>query len=817
VPLELDHAVVELHADDTHYFVAQHRIDPSTGAAERPVPTRVAIVLDASASRDERALTRERQLIASWAGANPNATIDLVVLRDRTQFVATFAPGPNRDVQLDLTLAETPRDGGTDLQSVRFTRALNEMAEMAPLVSIDLVLFFSDGLGSLGAPNLERAEVPVIAVSASASANHAWLEHVATTSGGTSLNLTRMTDEAALAALGQMPLYLGDVAVVYGNVSNIEILGRLAADGQVLVSGCLDSDDAIIELRYFRGDTLVQTSPVTLSTSGAAEGRVAAIVWAQSRIARLAVAADSYTEELLDIGTTFNLVTPSTSYLVLETLEQHLEHEVPPAPTRVGMLAEYWTQMATRLAEKEQTESQRVELVVASWEGRVNWWEANSEMRSPTAPHDSSPDRLDEENGEDINIEPLTDTGFGAASEEDVDTLFLGGEIADLEREVNSPVAPSPTQSVSGRSASGGLAQGSAGAGRRERQRDSDSDGVGSPAGVSSGSTIAIQAWSPDTPYLNALRSVSADDAYGLYLDQVFEFGRSPAFYLDVASYFYDLEREVEARRILTNIAEMDLGDARLLRIVAYKLQDEGDLDLAIRLFEEVLALRPEEPQSPRDLAIALSQRGDRSERNGEDPMDDWARSVELIAALTRSDLGRFRTIELPALMEANRVIAAMERYAESTGVDMPVMSLDGRLRGNLDMDIRVLLRWDTDQTDMDLHVVEPSGEEVYYGHTASGAGATYGRDYTGGYGPEEYLLRRAPDGGYAVSTHFFGSRQQSLTGGTTLQLDLFTDWGRPTEERYSVTIRLQEQGQTVAIGTVNIGDGEASWAGRAE
>ena len=91
----------------------------------------------------------------------------------------------------------------------------------------------------------------------------------------------------------------------------------------------------------------------------------------------------------------------------------------------------------------------------------------------------------------------------------------------------------------------------------------------------------------------------------------------------------------------------------------------------------------------------------------------------------------------------------------------------------------------------------------------------TYGRDYTNGYGPEEYLLRRAPDGGYFVQANFFGSRQQSLTGGTTLQVDLFTDWGRANEQRYSTTIRLQERGQTLDIGTVTIGDGAARWAGR--
>ena len=61
--------------------------------------------------------------------------------------------------------------------------------------------------------------------------------------------------------------------------------------------------------------------------------------------------------------------------------------------------------------------------------------------------------------------------------------------------------------------------------------------------------------------------------------------------------------------RILSNIAELNLDDAALLRILAYRLLQIGQVDLACDLFEQVSRLRPEEPQSFRDLALALAQR----------------------------------------------------------------------------------------------------------------------------------------------------------------------------------------------------------------
>eukprot|EP00957_Ditylum_brightwellii_P014311 1077367-Ditylum_brightwellii.AAC.1 len=53
-----------------------------------------------------------------------------------------------------------------------------------------------------------------------------------------------------------------------------------------------------------------------------------------------------------------------------------------------------------------------------------------------------------------------------------------------------------------------------------------------------------------------------------------------------------------------------------------------------------------------------------------------------------------------------------------------------------------VWLGWDTDNTDIDLHVKEPSGNEIYYGNRESDIGGNLSRDFTKGYGPEVYILK---------------------------------------------------------------------------
>ena len=77
--------------------------------------------------------------------------------------------------------------------------------------------------------------------------------------------------------------------------------------------------------------------------------------------------------------------------------------------------------------------------------------------------------------------------------------------------------------------------------------------------------------------------------------------------------------------------------------------------------------------------------------------------------------------------------------------------AIDPRLLKNLPLDVRVVLAWDADNTDVDLHVIDPNGEEVYYGRNLSYQGGTITRDATGGYGPEEFALKVAKPGKYRV------------------------------------------------------------------
>jgi hypothetical protein len=240
-------------------------------------------------------------------------------------------------------------------------------------------------------------------------------------------------------------------------------------------------------------------------------------------------------------------------------------------------------------------------------------------------------------------------------------------------------------------------------------------------------------------------------------------------------------------------------------------------------LFERVLRLRPEEPQSLRDLALALSDRADartapaaaasRTAVTRQQPsaaaaptdgraVADYLRAMELLNKVVMNYWQRFAEIEATALMEYNRILA---RARGIPGQEQLAGPIDPRLMKNLDLDLRVVLTWDADSADVQLLVTEPGGDRAEYG-VASWAGGMVSRPMSAGYGPQEYCLRRLKPGGYRIQARFLGARQQEPTGPVTVQATIITDFGRPHEKRQYLTARVKESRDIVDLGTVRLG-----------
>lgn len=549
--------------------------------------------------------------------------------------------------------------------------------------------------------------------------------------------------------------------------------------------------------------TIQKVSKEVAQTSGlkATEGTLLATMWAARRMQDLAAQKDQRKDEFLALGRRYGVAGPGLSLIVLETLEQWLEYKIEP-PQTLALHAE-WVKRREAvddpIAEKKaKTEHERE--LLRYWEQRVAWW------KNPKPP------KRTPKSG-------LFDAVLGAAPAEprNAATYAVAEESADEETETDDSASLTPAPIVL-RGVHGSRNPGNRGAAIRRTSRSrvaAEPEALAKRAAnepESSAPSVTLKAWDPKTPYLDAIKAAPMGENYAVYLKQRETYADSPAFYLDCASWFFKEHGDAElAERIITNLAEFKLEDAKLWRTMGWRLREAGRYELAIHVFRKVLILRGEEGQSYRDLALVLSESAKQAFLTNQNKANAELKEALLLlkkacfeshARKSGRSTNDFQTAVI-ALEELNGLIAWCEAQTWEDGQKPEIPTFDPVYRRDLPVKLRIVMSWDADETDIDLHVLEPNGEEAYYGHRRTSEGGFVSEDVTTGYGPEEYLKKEVKVGSYKILANYFASHQTALTGATTVTATIYTDWGTANEKRKIISFRLDKPKTKFTIGEV--------------
>ena len=310
------------------------------------------------------------------------------------------------------------------------------------------------------------------------------------------------------------------------------------------------------------------------------DGTLIATVWAKRRMSDLANQADSRKDEFLKLARKYSVAGPNHSLIVLERLEQYLEHDIEPNES-MSFYGEWKKRRAAQddpIALKKAKADHEANLL-KYWEERVKWW------NNPKPPKSTPKSGV-----------------FGDAGVASVQNLAVDAE------EVPMAEMPSVRLSVRQGRAYGDVRRARVESARapQERKAKSAQVEVDSPA-----PTVSLKAWDPKTPYLESLKAAQdRDAAYKAYLKEREKYGQSPAFYLDCAGWFYKAGERMTADTIISNLAEFKIEDAALWRSMGWRTREARSYELSILAFRKVLMMRGEEAQSRRDLALVLAEYG---------------------------------------------------------------------------------------------------------------------------------------------------------------------------------------------------------------
>ena len=740
--------------------------------AEEPVTSAPAfrILWDASGSR--RPIDIERSLKA--VELLPHHTYySLVVFRDTPEEERYFS---SRE-ELMGALTNICYDGGTDLAALAAT---NNMLTTAKDVQ---TILFTDGMDTLS----ENAKDISFNALALVSGGERDMEALRLACGGRVFDLETVTSEAIAHEILHPSRFLAGIRG--DGVDLLQGIGQPAL-GRIIVLGRLTRDET--EIRFDFGDETL-SEPMRLAKSEAHEGNTLARARAAKRIAQLSPRADDNADELLALGREYGLASAKTSLIVLDTLQQYLKHKIEP-PQSAKELHQEWLMARPDPVKAKEQEAKAAEnwraALKRDWDERVAW-------HKEPVPQKQTPKSglFDDERREVARPAAVRSSARRSSG------MMGMVNAASFSRSSQERRARSePMMEVEA------LAAPAAGAAPAV---DFAAVAAEPAADTPIAAQVKLSAWDPKTPYLQSLKDCAtahgatnapADMLYRRYMELRAKNSTSPAFFLDCAGFFFAKGEKALAVRILSNLAEMKLENPSLLRTFAWRLREAGEYARAIAVLRKVAKLRPEEPHSFRDLALLLGERA-RDEGNAADAEE--AMSMLKKTAFTPWKRQNARAVAVFALEELNALAAWCGKHEWDSGKKPAVPEWDAEFKYLLDVDLRIILSWDADNTDIDIHVLEPNGEEAYFQNRRTVSGGFVSQDITTGYGPEEYLQFKGQNGVYKVLTHYYGSSQQKLTGPATATATVYTDWGRATEKRQILSLRLDKPKEKVTVGEI--------------
>lgn len=286
----------------------------------------------------------------------------------------------------------------------------------------------------------------------------------------------------------------------------------------------------------------------------------------------------------------------------------------------------------------------------------------------------------------------------------------------------------------------------------------------------------------------------STEVIYQKYLENRSKHEKQVSYYFDISKLLFKKGDKALSLKVLSTLAELDLENEELYKTIYYLLKQRGHYDKELWITQKILEWRPFDAQSHRDYALALVDN-----KKPQEALNIY-RSL-LYQEFTDEISVRDNGIEEILIMEINNILKQNKNVDGS--------KIDDRLKADLPVDIRVVINWNKDNTDIDLWVTDPKGEDCSYQHKSTAIGGRISNDFTQGFGPEQFLLKKAVKGKYKIKTNFFGERQNILSGPTTVMAEVYLYYSDGRQERKIAVFQSQKENKKENDSKILIGEFE--------
>lgn len=852
-PVEASEVMLQAQGNKYYYFINTSLQSQPLG---KPLPHRIGLLWDASLSGTNRDSKKELALLDAYFKKVNNAEISLTTFSNKVISTKSYTVNNGDWAALKNALEHITYDGATNFGNINLAQ-----------YPADEFLLMSDGHQTFGEKNLKLINKPVYCINSSATADYSNLKLIALKTHGELIDLAGGDADKGLNKLTTRSLHFLGIKAGAAVEETYPSLPVAVDNSFSIAGITRNPNQTItLQYGYGDKVSFEKTVTLDLATN-AVEGVDVAKLWAQKKISELDINYDANRQEIESLGKRFGIITRNTSLIVLENVSDYIQYGIePPAELQAQYDAIMKQRGPVNEPERENlTAAYAMETELAKWwdkkieaEAKPKSKNKNHKVRAPhanatlpvgeavaSAPRAAEPSAAAgySANSAPPSVNQLNEVvvvGYGTqrktsmtgavttVSDQQLNTQ-LAGKVSGVQVTGSGSPGSNAEVRIRGNASTGGsqplyvvdgvamannpninandiasvnvfksdnatAIYGERAAGgvvvintRNGRGAAVQADSVAGPADKNGGISIAYNPAAAD--YLKIIQKTDKAAQYQKYLELRASLNSNPVYYFDVADYFIKTGNAELGARILSNLAELDLGSYELYKMLGYKLKQLGDFDGEVFAFKKVTELRPLDPQSYRDYGLALDDAGEHQK----------ALDV-LYAAMSKSytddadDL--YHGIQEIFLPEINRIIALNKGR-------LNLSAIDKKLIKPLPVDVRIVMDWNMNNTDIDLWVTDPNNEKCYYSHNRTAIGGRISHDMTQGFGPEQFLLKKAIKGTYKIEINYYGDRQATIAGPTTVMAEMFTHYGTPDEKKEIIVLQMKKG----TNGTVYIGD----------
>lgn len=811
--------------DSNGYFVARWQL-PAIDEAKHSVNS-TTMFWDVSTSADNRDIGKELQFLENYLKEIDPNNLEIVCFSNAVYDVRLFANPSHKIAAIKNFLNNQVHDGGTQLGVLDCNK-----------YNADEYLLFSDGLSNFGETSPKLSGKPVYCISTATANDPQLLKSIAAKSGGKYINMQNATAEEAMNSFKQGEWnFVKEMHSTGVSDPVVDIV-----NGYIVVTGKAENKKGNVALTLQSGlirkeeDFAIEPSfecdSVNLSGSYLVEGL-------------LQMTKGNDEQKISDYAKKNTIVTANTSLIVLDNLDDYFQYDIVPPKDLLDQYDRRIYVKKQRDDQRKVNELAEKTLLLqnaaAVYNDRIKWWDRNVSLIDISKVDYKKQNLVSfnqnsNQQQTNVNGQPQTDAsnfnfnkssalsevvviGYGSQRK-----LSVTGSVASISsREISSfpniatalegkvaGIQVTNNAGVPGNAADIRIRGLSAIDSNREPLyvldgvpvsaadaslintndiesitvlKDASATAIYGSRGSNGVIVITSKRGRPgqapptgivkyknleDVDYVEELKELDKTQKYAKYLAmKKTELGQNASFYFDVAEHLFNEGLKTEAQRVLSNLAELSIENHQLLRAMGYMFETWGDYENSIMVYKKVLSIKEEEPQSYRDLALAYEKKGNHQQ------------AVNLLYKILTKNWqwyeARYNGLRGIILNELNTIIDQNRNTVDISGIDTAILKA-------LPVDLRIVIDWNKDETDIDLHVIEPGGEECYYSHRETKRGGRISEDFTQGYGPEEYEIKNAANGTYHVQVKYYGDRYQKQQVPSFIKVTIYKNYGKKNQ-----------------------------------